>query len=346
MSSEKTFVSVVVPIRNEEKNIAGCLQSVVKQTYPSEMFEVLVIDGFSDDQTRRIVRDFQSYHPQVQLLDNPRRIVPTALNIALKAARGDVIIRVDGHAEIAPDYLEKCVEYLHSSGADCTGGYILSINDSFVGKAIALAMSSPFGVGNARFRTSGKSGFVDTLAFGAYQREIFQKIGNFDEELVRCQDDEFNYRLRKAGGKIFFTPEIRSKYYPRTSLKKLWKQYFGYGFWKIRVMQKHLKMMQLRQFIPPAFVGFLLLSLLLGILGTPLALNVFFGVAGIYASAVLFASVSVAIKHGLRYLILLPVIFPILHISYGSGFLLGLFKFAPRWFDQKSKKIQYSASEI
>jgi len=346
MPTENIFVTVVVPIRNEEKNIAGCLQSIVNQTYPSERYEVLVIDGFSDDQTRRIVRDFQSYHPQVKLLDNARRIVPTALNIALKAARGDVIIRVDGHAEIAPDYLEKCIENLQSSGAECAGGYILSINDSFTGKAIALAMSSPFGVGNARFRTSGKPGFVDTLAFGAYRREIFQQIGDFDEELVRCQDDEFNYRLRKAGGKIYFTPEIRSKYYPRVSLKKLWRQYFGYGFWKIRVMQKHLQMMQLRQFIPPAFVGFLLLSFLLGILGTPLVLNAFFGVAGIYAIAVLFASVSVASKHGWRYMLLLPVIFSILHISYGSGFLLGSFKFAPRWFDRKSEKIQYSANEI
>ncbi len=344
---ERPFISVLVPIRNEEDHIAGCLRALVGQSYPAQRYEVIVLDGMSDDQTRRIVQDFCEYHPHlIQMVDNPQKIVPVALNIGLRVARGEVILRVDGHAEIAPDYLEKCVRHLREPGVACVGGYIESVNETYLGKAIALAMSSPFGVGNARFRTSGRPGLVDTLAFGAYRREVFQTVGEFDEELVRCQDDEFNYRLRKTGGKIFFTPEIRSTYYPRASLKKLWRQYFGYGFWKIRVLQKHLPMMQPRQFVPPLFVAALLFSLLLGGMGVPLGGVVLAAVAGSYALANLGASCYLAAQKGGRYLPALPLIFAILHISYGSGFLLGLIRFAPRWLPRRRDPREVSAEQV
>ena len=239
---EQPFITVVCPIRNEERHIAGCLQSILHQDYHPARMEILVVDGMSDDGTRAVVRRLQAQDTRVKLLNNPDRIVPVAMNIGIKQARGEIIVRVDGHAEIAENYLSACVHHLAQTGAACVGGPIASINTTYIGRGIALAMSFPFGVGNSRFRTSNFSGYVDTLAFGAYRREIFDRIGWFDEEMVRCQDDELNYRLRKYGGQIYMTPDINSKYFPRASLKKLWRQYFQYGFWKVRVMQKHTRM--------------------------------------------------------------------------------------------------------
>jgi GT2 family glycosyltransferase len=276
------------------------------------------------------VQEFVSKHYGVRLLDNPNKTAPYALNIGLQHATGDVIIRVDGHATIEKDYLTQCVDYLQRTGADCVGGVIVSVNETFIGKAIALGMSSPFGVGNARFRTSGKEGFVDCLAFGAYKREVFDRIGNFDEELTRCQDDDFNYRLRQFGGRIFFTPRIRSKYYPRSNLGQVWRQYFGYGLWKIRVLQKHFKRMQPRQFVPPGFVLSLLTT---GVLGMFLrdVLWIFLFIALAYIVATVCAALSISRKKGAKYFAILPAVFFTLHTSYGLGFLLGVFRFSKYW---------------
>jgi len=324
------FTTIISPIRNEEKHIAQCLASLINQDYPKDRYEILVADGMSTDKTRTIVKNFQKKYKNIKLLDNHKKIVPVALNIGLKYATGDVIIRVDGHSIIAENYLSKCIEYLNKTKADCVGGMIESINETKFGKAIALAMSHPFGVGNARFRTSTKPGFVDTLAFGAYRREIFQKIGLFDETLVRCQDDEFNYRLRKSGGKIYLTPEIQSKYYPRANIKKLTKQYFQYGLWKIRVMQKHFEVMQLRQFIPFIFVLSFAATGILSFFIKPFS-YLFWFILGSYVFATFVSSLDISIKKGFRYFIILHLIFPILHFSYGFGFFSGLIRFANRW---------------
>jgi GT2 family glycosyltransferase len=256
--------------------------------------------------------------------------VPYALNLGIKQARGDAIVRVDGHAVLEKDYLKKCDKYLQQTNAECVGGVIESINDTYTGKAIALAMSSPFGVGNARFRTSGKEGFVDCLAFGAYRREIFDQIGCFNEEFVRCQDDEFNYRLRKLGGKIFFTPEIKSYYYPRSNLKKLWRQYFQYGFWKIRVLQKHLKTIQPRQFVPPVFVSSLMVTGIAALFSKSM-LHIFLLISLLYLMVSLTTSFNIGLKNGFKYFCILPVIFFILHTSYGLGFLIGFVGFFRYW---------------
>lgn len=327
------YISIVSPIRNEENYIAKCLDSLVKQDYDDE-YEILVVDGMSTDKTREIVKKFENKHKNIKLLDNPNRTVPYALNIAIEQAKGNVIIRVDGHAVIENDYLTQCVNYLKQTNAECVGGVIESINENFIGKAIAHAMSSPFGVGNARFRTSGEEGYVDCLAFGAYRREVFDKIGLFDEELVRCQDDEFNYRLRKFGGKIFLTPKIKSYYYPRANLIKLWRQYFQYGFWKIRVLQKHFSMMQFRQFVPPAFVFSLMVSLILGIFNK-IFIWVFLLIISSYLSASLVASYQISQKKGFNFFFILFLIYAILHISYGLGFLGGLVRFWSSWIRSK-----------
>lgn len=329
-NSELPFVSVIVPVRNEGTKINQCLDSIITQDYPSEKIEVLIVDGMSTDKTRYIVNKYINCYSNFKLINNKKIIAPSALNIGLKNAKGDIIIRVDGHCYIKEDFISKSIYYSMNIKTECVGGRIISINKNFVGNAIALAMSSAFGVGNATFRYSTKECFTDTVAFGAYKKEVFDNIGYFDEELVRCQDDEFNYRLRKYGGKIFFTPKIISFYYPRADLIKLWKQYNGYGFWKIRVMQKHPKMMQIRQFVPFLFVCSILFSLTASFIFQPfIYLTAIIG--GSYFILGLLFSFKISIKKGIKYVCLLPVIFAILHLSYGLGFLCGLLKFWNRW---------------
>ncbi|NLP12762.1 glycosyltransferase family 2 protein [bacterium] len=327
------FITVIMPIRNEEAYIGKALDSICEQDYPAERYEVLIVDGMSVDRTRDIVQEKMRTLPQARLLDNPHRIVPHALNLGLAHSRGDVILRVDGHVVLERNFFSLCIAYLQSQpDADCVGGVIASVNTTFIGEAIALAMASPFGVGNSYFRTrrpGDPEGFVDSVAFGAYRRAVFDRIGVFDEELVRCQDDEFNYRLRKHGGKIFLTPRIRSTYFSSTRLGSLWRQYFQYGLWKIRVLQKHLTMMKLRQFVPPIFVLSLFGSLALAPVWQPARIAAVCIVGAYLAASVAFA-IRTGGKKGFRYAAVLPIIFLILHLSYGLGFLYGMFRFMPR----------------
>jgi len=339
MTTSEQNVSIICPVRNEEKYISQCLQSLIQQTGKNYKYEILVVDGMSEDTTRDIIKSFiKENNNKIRLLDNKKQFVPFALNIGIRQASGNIIIRVDGHAYVAEDYIEKCLYYLDKTGADCVGGKVESINTNSTGKAIALAMSSRFGVGNSRFRTSAKEGFVDTLAFGAYKKQVFEKVGYFDEQLIRCQDDEFNYRLRKFGGKIYLTPKIKSWYYPRSNFRKLWKQYYGYGFWKIRVLQKHLKMMQIRQFVPAFFVAMIFITGV-GSFFTSNFLFLFIGILGCYISAGLYFSLKASLK---EHLILFPLIllaYIILHFSYGLGFLAGSIRFLPNWFIKQRKNI-------
>lgn len=332
--NETPFVTVIMPIRNEEKFIKRSLGAVLTQDYPHDCLEVLVADGMSDDQTREIIATMNAASDvDVIVLDNPKRIVPTGFNIALKQARGAVIVRVDGHTIIEPDYVRQCVAALQSSGADNVGGKMNAIGESKLARAISLATSSPFGVGGARFHYSDKEEWVDTVYMGAWPREVFDRIGDFDEELVRNQDDEFNYRLRSQGGKILLSPKIKSTYYNRASLGKLWSQYYQYGYWKIRVMQKHTGQMRPRQFVPFAFVMALLGSSFLGLFSR-WGRYLLVAVIGSYGAANLGASYVTAKDENRDYLRLLPLIYAILHLSYGFGFLRGLIAFRDRWDDR------------
>ena len=335
-SGKKPFVSVICPIRNEEDYIFQCLESLVNQSYDPHNMEILVMDGMSDDQTRKIVHKYEEEYSNIHLVDNPKRYVSSALNIGIRQARGKYIIRMDGHAKAALDFVEKSIAALQNNEADCAGGPIISLNDTETGKAIALAMSSPFGVGNSRFRTSvDKQCYVDTLAFPAFKREVFSKVGLFDEEMVRCQDDEFNFRIRKFGGKILLTPEIKSCYYPRGGFKKLWRQYFGYGLWKIRVWQKHFWKMQLRHFFPVGFVLSLLLPLILSFF-IPGAYRISIGILGLYFAASILAAGLIRRRNREVSFFKILLSFYILHFSYGIGFLWGLIKFAHHWFDKET----------
>lgn len=323
MAERLPYVSIIIPARNEQTQVARCLDALVAQDYPLDRIEILFVDGCSADGTREIVANYGRRCPQIRLLDNPRRIVPAALNIGLRQAKGAVIIRVDGHCVVARDYVTQCVKRLLETGADNVGGPMRAIGQGYVAVAIALATSSPFGVGNARFHYSRCEEYVDTVYLGAYRREVFDRIGLFDEELVRNQDDELNYRLRAAGGKILLSPTIRSYYFGRTRLRDLFHQYFQYGYWKIRVAQKHPRALRPRHLAPAAFV---LLIAGLGLAGIASRRARIAGVAvgAAYAMAAVGFAARATSDHRRRHLPAVVAAFACLHLGYGAGFLAGL----------------------
>ena len=332
------MVSIIMPVRDESAYIERSLGAVLRQDYPVERTEILVIDGMSTDGTREYIRAQQAAHTRLRLIDNPRHIVPPGMNIGIAQAKGDIIVRVDGHCEIAPDYVSRCVEHLLADGVEAVGGPIETVGETDEAQTIALAMSSWFGVGGSAFRTvKDRPALVETVAFPAYRRQTLERLGPFDEQLVRNQDDEYNYRLLKDGGRILLSPDIRSRYYSRSSLRSLWRQYYQYGYWKVRVMQKHPRQMRWRQFVPPAFVAGLIGSSILGLFSRPFR-RLGSWIVGLYLVANLLASLSLGREHGRQHIPRLLIIHPILHLSYGLGFLVGLVSFFnPRLNDAQSR---------
>jgi glycosyltransferase involved in cell wall biosynthesis len=325
------LVSVIMPVRNEAAFIERSLGALLRQTYPSASMEIIIADGMSTDATREIVQKLAaSDRISIKLVDNPTGIAPTGLNCALATARGEIIVRVDGHCEVATDYVEKCVALLRQGVADGVGGPIETIGESLQAKAIAAAMSSKFGVGGSAFRTvDDREMYTDTVAFPGYTREIIDRVGPFNEELVRNQDDEYNYRIRKSGGKILLSPKIRSRYYSRSTFKSLWKQYYQYGFWKVRVMQLHPGQMSVRQFVPFTFV-LSLLALGLASIFSPIGFWTMSWVLAAYLFANIASSMIVGISD-LKTVPFLIISFAVLHFSYGLGFMVGLASFLGRW---------------
>jgi succinoglycan biosynthesis protein ExoA len=320
-------VSVLMPVRNEAAYIGRSLSAVLAQDYPAELMEVIVADGMSTDETREIVSSCGG-DGRVRVIDNPRRIVATGLNLATQAASGTVLVRVDGHCEIAPDYVRRCVEQLLEAGVDGVGGPVQTLGETPVAQTIALAMSSTFGVGGSAFRTqTDPHRLADTIPFPAYTREVVEAAGPYDEELVRDQDDEYNYRIRKMGGRLLLTGKVRSRYFSRSSLRSLGSQYFQYGYWKVRVLQKHPQQMSWRQAVPPLFVGGLIIGLLLAPFSR-LARRLSLVQAAAYAAANLVSSLLVARKNGWAHLRVLPAAFALMHLGYGSGFIAGLLRLA------------------
>ena len=323
------FVTVVMPVRDEGGFIDRSLGAVLGQDWPADRMEVLVADGRSTDGTREAIEAWAARDARVALIDNPEGIVPTGLNRAIARAQGSVVVRIDGHAVVPDDYLTRCLALLEASGADCAGGIIETIGEGAEGRAIAVAQSSPFGVGNATFRTGGGAPqSVDTLAFGAYRREVFARIGDFDEELVRNQDDELNYRLTQAGGVIWLDPSIVSTYYSRSTLRRAWRQYHQYGLYKVRVIQKRGGVPAVRQLVPAGMVVGLLGAAALSLVAR--SPKWFAAAAGPYLAA----NVIVSLRAGAEdrpTLPYLPVAFTTLHLGYGTGFLRGLWRYRSRW---------------
>lgn len=331
------LVSVIIPVRNEATHIARTLRAILAQDYPSSRTEVIVVDGMSSDGTRDIVRSFQAKQPRIRLVDNPGKIAPTGLNAALRLVSGSIIIRIDGHCEPAPDYISRCTHHLRKGNIDGVGGPIDTIGDSFVAKVIAAAMSSPFGVGGSAFRTvKNRAMEVETIAFPAYTRRAIQKTGLYDEQLVRNQDDEYNYRLIKLGGTLLLSPDIRSRYFSRASLRSLWRQYFQYGFWKVRVMQKHPRQMRLRQFVPPTLVMTLIVLAVASAWPGPGRIAILAVIAA-YLAALLLGSFCTSRHTGWSYLPIFPFVFATIHLSYGLGFIAGLLRFWNTWGDRQGK---------
>ena len=335
-SSGFPLVTVILPVRNEASYLRASLDSVLHQDYPQERMEILIADGMSTDGTRAIVQEYQNRFDNIYLVDNPGKIVPTGMNIALLRAKGEFIVRVDGHTIVAPDYVRMCMETFFRTKADNVGGCMTTTGSTKFGQAIAIATSTPFGVGNSRFHYAQVEQEVDSVYMGAWPKKTFLKVGLFDEELVRDQDDEFNYRTKSLNGKIILNPFIKSTYTVRNSPKALWKQYFQYGFYKVRVLQKHPRQMSLRQFIPPLFALSLMMAFICSLIFS-WGWIILTSIAGIYLLANLSASLKTSISKGMRFFPYLPLAYAILHLSYGLGFLAGLGRFWNRWSDKEGK---------
>lgn len=319
-------VDIVVPCLNEEKYIGKCIQSVLDQEAAGVHISLFIVDGMSDDNTRSIVKDFEQEYPgKVILVDNPERVTPVALNKGIERGKSEVLIILGAHAEVYPNFVAENIKLLEEhEDCGCVGGILHQIDEDAESGIISKAMSSKFGVGNVTFRTGGKEGYVDTVAFGAYRRSVLNEIGFFDTDLVRNQDDELNFRLTKAGYKIWFSPAVQSKYFVRASTAKLKKQYYQYGYWKVYVNQKHKAITTVRQLIPLFFVLFLM-SGFFAFLSTAFSLA-WLAVFGLY----LLMGFTFAMKagNGIQEAFRILKVFIILHLSYGWGYLEGVWHFA------------------
>lgn len=322
--SDTVRVRVVIPCRNEAGYIGHCLRSLVDADRTGMQVEVWVCDGMSEDGTRAEVALLAAAHPWIKLVDNPARTTPHAMNLGLRPDGYDVGIILGAHAEVDPAFLRENVQLLATHPeAGCVGGIIENVYTDAVSRRIGAAMGHPFGVGGAHFRTGRREGEVDTVAFGAYRRAVFQQVGYFDERLVRNQDDEFNYRVTKAGLKILLSPRIRSRYYVRASYRRLFRQYRQYGFWKVYVNKLHGGITTLRQLVPALWVAYLLLGWTVSLLHPVLGAFYFGGIAlyvlAAVVSAVRAASVPGDIPGVLR-------AFLTLHFAYGIGYLKGVWE--------------------
>jgi glycosyltransferase involved in cell wall biosynthesis len=325
-------VSIVVPCRNEAGFIAKCLDSILANDYDGGKIEILVVDGASDDSTREIVGDYARSDPRIRLLDNPRRITPTALNIGIRASVGEVIIRMDAHNAYPVTYISSLVHWLVASGADNVGGIWITrpSGGSPMAEAIAVGLSHPFGVGNSYFRIgTTEPRWVDNVPFGCYRRSVFERIGLFDEDLVRNQDDELNLRLIRKGGRILLVPSIQSHYHARGSLSKLAHMNFQYGYFKPLVIRKIGAVMTVRQVVPATFVAALAAGLLLSLID-PAGSILLVTLLGTYLTASIVAAAGSVRKHGIRTAAALIAVFPVIHIAYGTGFLRGVLDFFVR----------------
>lgn len=329
------FVSVIMPVHNEGNFILRSLGALLEQDYPKDRMEIILADGMSTDNTRQLAEQIASASTiPVKFVDNVKKIAPSGLNLALRAAKGEIIVRVDGHTIVESDYVSECVDALLRTGAANAGGKMNAVSEGSAGQAIAIATSSRFGIGNARFHYSDQEEYVDTVYLGAWPKSIFDRYGLFNEELVRNQDDEFNYRLRAGGEKILLSPRIKSIYFNRSSFMSLWRQYFQYGYWKVRVLQMHPRQMSMRQFVPLIFVASLTVTAILSLL-IPFGWLAFAGVVLSYVIAN-FAATLIAVKKKIALLPLVSLSFAILHLSYGFGFLLGIFSFVGHWFKPRT----------
>ncbi len=323
-------VSIIVPCYNEQNTISGLLEAICQQTYPLEKIEVIIADGMSEDHTREKIQEFQHLHPQVRLkiVDNPRKIIPSALNLAIQAASGEIIVRLDAHCNPKQDYVARSVEDLvQKKGKNVGGLWIIRPGaETWIAKSIAISASHPLAVGDARYRYSNREGSVDTVPFGTFWKDYLVDLGGYNEELLTNEDYELNTRIRKRGDIVWFDPDIQSIYYSRSTINGLAKQYWRYGYWKCKMLKKFPGSLRLRQAIPPFFVvGWILLfiaAIFSQIFQILLALMVL-----LYILALIVISLPAIFKEKDFTLILgLPISIATMHFCWGSGFLWSLFR--------------------
>lgn len=320
------MLSIIMPIYNEEKYICKCINSILEQDFSQEDMELLLVDGMSSDRTRDLIQPYLRQYPWIHLLDNPQRIAPCAMNVGIKAAQGDVIMRLDAHAEFPSNYFSRLTKALDDLHADNVGGVCVTLptSETIVPKAIASVLSSKFGMGNSSFRVgTNRVREVDTVPFGCWHRELFERIGGFDEELVRNQDDEFNGRTIKNGGRIFLLPDVEIQYFARDKISKVSQMFFQYGLFKPLVNKKLGSPATVRQFFPPILV----LGLTVGLLVTlafPILFPLYFMVIALYLCLAFYFSIRSS-RNIVQIAVQMYVYF-VVHISYGLGYLLGLWK--------------------
>lgn len=323
INTDNKTVTIIIPIYNEEEVIRNCIVSVLNQSYPQELMELFLIDGCSTDNTIQIINKFADIYPDfIKIIINVEKTVPYAMNIGISKASGKFIIRLDAHAEYPVDYISKCVYYLTSTDADNVGGLWKTAGRGYIGEAIALLLSSRFGVGNSQYRVNGKSGYVDTVPFGAFRREVFETLGVFDVRLARNQDYEMNHRIRKNRGKIFLSADIHCTYYCRNTIKDIAMMGFSNGKWNIVTMFLCPGSMGIRHFIPLLFIVSIIgLSLLSFI--HPIFQWVFLSELLLYFILDLFFSIHQSLKSS-KYFPILFILYPLFHLSYGFGSLINL----------------------
>lgn len=340
--TKRLVVSIVMPVYNEEKYIKKCIDSLLLQDYPKENMEWIFVDGCSKDRTVELIQSYQSKYPLlIKILNNPHKIVPYAMNIGITNSFGKYIIRLDAHADYATDYISKCVYYLVNTDAENVGGVAETKATGFMGGAIAKMLSSKFGVGNSQFRTNGESGYVDTVPFGAFKRDVFSKYGGYDERLVRNQDNEMNYRIRKNGGKIYLADDIHFSYYCRDSIKGISAMAIKNGMWNVITMRLCPGAMGFRHFIPFTFVISMLGLSILGFVHSLFWILLFVEMTLYLLLDIIFSAKQAS---GIKEFFVMMFLFPIFHISYGIGSLIGIVKLFSKDFKKgnyENKKIKF-----
>lgn len=329
MNAVSVDISVIVPCRNEGKHIRETIRRIINQEGVGQAFtlELLIIDGKSNDNSVELIREEMRKSRCIKMIINEKKITPIAFNLGIRNSLGKYICILGAHAECEKDYLLKCLETISRVDADNVGGPWKAKGNGYIGKSIAVAFQSPFSAGGAKSHNLNYEGYVDTVWGGFYKREVFEQIGLFDEELIRNQDDELNYRLIKNGGKIWQSPDIKYSYICRSSVKSLFFQYIQYGYWKIRIIQKHKLPASIRHLIPGTFVFMISLLGILSIFHNFFS-NIFKGLIIIYISLDMFISLCICTRLiNFKYLPILPIIFAVFHFGYGFGFLRGVLDF-------------------
>lgn len=321
-------ISIIVPCFNEHDTITLLLDALYNQTYPQKDIEVVIADGGSTDGTRDIIHQWALEHPKlkVKLVQNHTRTIPSGLNTAIRAASGEIIVRLDAHSKPHREYVQRVVTALEENRGDNVGGVwdIQPGSDHWIARSIAAAAGHPIGVGGALYRYTNKAAYVDTVPFGAFKCKLLDQVGLFDETLLTNEDYEFNVRIRKNGGKIWLDPDIRSVYYARKDLKELSRQYWRYGYWKWQMLRRYPETLRLRQALPPLFIISLIFLLLLSPF-FPLALYTLVGLVTIYIIFLSLAGLQLSLKNkDLALFMGAPLAIACMHFSWGSGFIWGI----------------------